>query len=763
MIRPFFILFMILPSFVFPQIQTGKWREHLSYSQGIQVVAGNQKVYCATPTGIFWYGLNDLRLGKISRIDGLNDINISAIEYIKDRDYLIVGYENGNLDIVTQDRIIALPDIKNKIMQGSKRINDFCPDDDMLYVSTDFGIVVVDIDKNEIKETFFIGTNGESTRVYGTAISGTRIYAATDIGLLSAQVDDPLIIHYESWVRFDGFIGTTNPCLGVIVYGSNVVAIEGNSETEKDIIWSIDNYGSKELGRPFNTIRCIQGNENRFIISSREGLSMYSSLNFTPENIYGYGFTSSFEPNSAVPIGSEQIAISDQTLGMVFGEPGNLFQVCPNGPVNNRAFSIGLNSERVIVAAGAYDASYTNMWYQYSFHTFHNEQWESVQDWNHHDAIRVVFNPGKPDEYFIATWGHGIFRYSGDKLVARYNQDNSTLQTIFPGAPYCRISGMTFDNKGNLWAANPMVPNPISVRRVDTTWISFPLADQINSDRLSDLASSSGGQLWLILPNGGGLFILNPGSDIADVSDDDYKKVKLSDNYGNSLPNDINAIAFDLDGYLWIGTTEGVLINYNPENIFENSMSFQRVKVPDVIPGIAAYLLENETITSICVDGGNRKWFGTSKSGIFLQSADGSEEIYHFNMQNSPLPSDNILDIKVHPTTGEVFIVTEKGLVSYRGQATKANSSFKKVYAFPNPVRPDYSGDIIITGLVQNTLVKITDISGNLVFETHSLGGQAVWNGKNFNGNRVATGIYLIFCTDERGEQAIVAKLLFIK
>jgi ligand-binding sensor domain-containing protein len=278
------------------------------------------------------------------------------------------------------------------------------------------------------------------------------------------------------------------------------------------------------------------------------------------------------------------------------------------------------------------------------------------------------------------------------------------------------------------------------------------------------MVMSPSGHLWLILPSGVGLFVLNPGSDPASISDDAYRKPPLYDGQGNALPNDINCITFDRSGYLWIGTSDGVIVSYNPGLVFDPSrFSFQRVKVPDIVSGLAVYLLENEVVTTIAVDGGNRKWMGTQRSGLILQSADGTKQLKHFTIDNSPLPSNNIQHVAVHPTTGEVFIATDKGLVSFRGDATEPAATFGKVYAFPNPVRPNFTGNITITGLVENTIVKITDVSGNLVYETTSQGGQATWNGKDRNGKRVATGVYLFFCSDSTGEQSIVGKILFVK
>lgn len=760
----FTVILLIIAEVAFPQIQTGKWRDHFSYNNGVAVCLGDQKIYCATPTGIFWYNNVDGEIGKINRVNGLSDIDISSIEYSSQHSVLAIGYDDGNIDFVFKNRILNLPQIKEKLLQGSKRINGFTFNDNVVLVSTDFGIVAIDIIKEEIKDTYYIGDLGESVRVNRTAILNGKIYAATEKGLLSANLNEPLLIHYSNWTNISSNFNSNSECVDIDVFGGKIVALEGNSSSEKDIVWALSGSIWSKIDESYNTVNHVRANQSRFIITSKEGISIYTSTLLASETITSYSFTYIFEPNMAIPLSSGNIAVADHSSGLAYGTLNNLQEYRPNGPTNNRAFSIGLSDQKVIVATGAFDAAFGNLWYPLSFHKFEKEQWKTTENWVSRDAIRVVFNPSDPDEFYIASWGAGIFQYRENIEVNHFSPANSTLQTIYANEPYCRISGITFDKKGNLWAANVMVPKPISVRKPDGTWFSFPYASIINADRLSDLTCSPTGLLWLILPVGEGMFVLDPGSNVESSSDDKYRKIKFADRNGNTLPNDIYSMAFDRDGYLWVGTSEGVIISYNPERaIDETEFLAQRVKIPDIVSGLAAYLLQTETVTSIAVDGGNRKWFGTSKSGVFLQSSDGAKELLHFNMQNSPLPSNNIVDIKIHPTSGEVFFATDKGMVSYRGEATEPGETFGKVYAFPNPVKPDYSGIIIITGLVENTTVKITDISGNLVYETQSNGGQAVWDGKNLNGHRVSTGVYLIFCSDSKGEQTAVTKLLFIK
>jgi len=763
--RNLFLLIILLFSQVaHSQIKVGKWRDHFSYNNCIAVCKSTDKIYGATSTGVFWYNYTDGQTGKISRVNGLNDITISTIGYSDVKKVLAVGYDNGNIDLVFKDRILNMPQIKEKLMQGSKRINSFTFYNDLIYVSTDFGIVAIDLSKEEIKDTYFVGDLGESIRVNRTIIQNSNIYAATETGLLKADVNDPFLIQYQHWIREDGFTSSTASCSDVTAFGQFIIAVEENDESQKDIIWAINESTWVEVGRPYNTVSHIRGEDGILVVTSTEGISTYSTVGAIPTSFTSYLFTWLFQPDMAIALQSGKLAIADHYSGIVYGEIGNFISVHPGGPTNNRAFALGVSRQKVIVATGAFDATYTNMWYPLSYHKFENEQWVTYEDGSRSDAVRVLFNPANPDEYYISSWGKGIIQYQNNLQTNEYTPTNSSLQSIIAGADFCRVSGLAYDDNGNLWVSNIGVPKPVSVRKVDGSWYSFAYASAINSDRISGLFNSPTGLLWFILPKGAGLFVLNPGSNIESGSDDLYRKFLPSDVNGNSLPSDIYSLAFDHDGYLWIGTSEGVLISYNPEDAINSSkFQLQRVKIPDVVEGLAAYLLQTETVTTITVDGGNRKWFGTSKSGVYLQSSDGSKQIQHFTMQNSPLPSNSIVDIKIHPTTGEVFIATDKGVISYRGDATEAGDRFGKVYAFPNPVKPNYNGIITIIGLVENTTVKITDISGNLVYETQSNGGVATWDGKNLNGHRVATGVYLIFCSDSKGDQTAVSKLLFIK
>ncbi|MGE0077811.1 MAG: two-component regulator propeller domain-containing protein [Bacteroidales bacterium] len=744
------------------QIPLGKWREHFSFSQGKFISAGNNKVFCGTTNGIFIYNLNSSEVDKLTKVNGLSEVGITAMVYFSSNNLLAIGYESGNIDLVYSNEVVNIPDIKEKSLSGSKVINNFLLYQNKLYTSTDFGIVVIDPSKKEVKDTYFIGENGTNLKVNNLVVFNNLFWAATEKGLLNASVTEPLLVSSERWNRVASFADPNNECIDITATDNVIFALE-KQESSNDILWLYNGSNWSEIDRPFDNALSVKMNSNKVLVTSNTGIISYNTSGTKGITTTTYTCSESFKPNIAVPVDADQFAIADGDIGLVVGTTANQNAIKPAGPFNNNAFSIGVSSDRVIVTNGGYDASFGNLWNNFIIHKFIDEQWSYYIGWGDHDATVVEFNPSNPSSYFVGSWGHGIYQFKDDEMVAHYTPDNSSLQTILPNSPFCRISGLAFDGKGNLWASNPMVPNPISVLKTDGTWVSFPYLTAIGEERVSTLHYSEYGSLWLILPFGKGLFVLNPGSSIDSKDDDLYRKFVPYDKDGNTISASINALAFDKDNYLWLGTSAGVLLSYNPDKVFDGGFYMQKIKIPDVVDGLAVYLLETETVTSVTVDGGNRKWFGTAKSGLYLFSSDGTKEQLHFTEANSPLPSNNILDVKIHPVSGEVFIATDKGMVSYRGDANEASDKFGKVYSYPNPVPPGYSGKITITGLVEKTIVKITDINGNLIYETMSEGGMATWDGKSLRGNKVATGVYLVFCSDSKGKETAVTKILFIK
>ncbi|HSA04530.1 MAG TPA: two-component regulator propeller domain-containing protein, partial [Tenuifilaceae bacterium] len=645
------------------QVPHGKWRDHFSFNEGKYVTMGDNKVFCATPTGIIIY--NNGEIDKITKVNGLTDVDITAIAFGGANKILAVGYENGNIDLVYTDRVVNIPDIKEKSLLGSKVINHFLFYQDKIYTSTDFGIVVIDPGKKEVKDTYFLGEGGQNLKVNCLATYNNYFWAATFSGVLTALTTDPLLVSFDRWTKQSFFANPDAECVSLSASTETIFAIE-NQGLSNDIVWRNNGAGWFELDRPYTGVKSIALGFGKVVVTSNAGIATYGVNGTFGPKITNYSFPWAFKPNRATPIDVDRIAIADGDAGLVIGTTSEQYSYTPQGPASNKTFSIGVSSDRVVVASGGYDGTFSNLWNIFRVHRFRNEQWSDFTDWERHDAAVVEFDPRNPSNYFVGSWGHGVYQFNGDEKIAHYTPENSSLQSIFPGSPFCRISGLAFDNQNNLWVSNAQVANPISVRKADGSWVSFPYTSAINAEKISALRYSPFGALWLVLPRGEGLFALNPGNDIDSKDDDLFRKIKTYDREGNIFNVELNAMAFDKDGYLWLGTNQGVLLSYNSEKVFDGGTYFQKIKIPDVVPGLAVYLLETESVTTITVDGGNRKWFGTSKSGAFLFNVDGTNQLQHFTAENSPLPTNNIVDIKVHPTTGEVFFATDKGMVAYR-------------------------------------------------------------------------------------------------
>ena len=259
------------------------------------------------------------------------------------------------------------------------------------------------------------------------------------------------------------------------------------------------------------------------------------------------------------------------------------------------------------------------------------------------------------------------------------------------------------------------------------------------------------------------MFGFNDNKTISNLSDDKYKNLNSGEFTGGLPSNTVNAIAVDFDNEIWIGTDNGFAVLYNSENVFDaaaGSYNAQRIKLE--YEGNVEYVLGNTNIVDIEVDGANRKWFATANSGLILLSADGLEVISQFTTENSPLISNNIIDIKLDQTTGELYIVTDKGLISYRTDASYEDPAYSNVKVFPNPARPDFEGPITIQGIRYDSDIKITDVAGNLVYQTTSNGGTATWNGKTITGEKVTSGVYLIWTAPNEGKGRKVGKVLVI-
>jgi len=385
--------------------------------------------------------------------------------------------------------------------------------------------------------------------------------------------------------------------------------------------------------------------------------------------------------------------------------------------------------------------------------------WYSHINWLVLNSLSVYAMPSS-DTYFYGTYGWGLVESENSwSYKTIYTSENSTIQA-HPTSGQEYVSGITSDSKGNLWVLNMYASKPLSVKTPDNTWYSYSFPGVSTSDMLvRQVVVAQNGYKWIAGINKK-LAVFYDNKTLDDTEDDEFVLIPLEDSEG-VFASRSTCVVEDNEGAIWIGTDKGIAIHSSPLRVFDDKKSITRIKIE--IDGEVGYLLSTQWITSILVDGANRKWIGTQSSGVFVLSADGTEQIAHYTKENSPLPSNNITSLACNHETGEVFFGTYLGLVSVISDATHGEFTNSELHVIPNPVRENYYGSIYIYGTTPNAIYKITTISGNLVYEGIANGGVATWNGTNLHGQRVQTGIYLVYVTNEDGSQTGVTKLMFIQ
>ncbi len=758
------LILFLLTSAIFSksQIGVGEWRDHLPFTFSELITESSTKIYVASENGIFSYSKQDKNVEKLTKVNLLSDVGISSIRYSEENQVLAVGYSNGNLDLIYNDETYNLSDIEREMISGSKAINDILFIDEYAYLSCGFGIVVINTDKQEVKDTYYIGNLGSLVQVNQTVLDGNYLYAATNEGIYVADYTNPNLIDYSNWQRITAIPNYTSTFNTIYAKDGNFLVNLVN-DSFNDVIYSYKNSEGvwNIFNNEFETIRKIKGSESSVLIVSDQNVITYDE-NFDFQDSIGNNDIEKFDPYDVVVGNNNTFYIADHGKGLVIYSSGNIEEVLPNAPYFPNAYAVESDNNRVLVTAGALTPNWSNFFLDGAVFSFENERWESIVNFSAADYVSVKIDPYNSDHFFVGAWGKGVFEYRDNALEENYQSDNSTLQSIIEGENLYRIKGLDFDSDNNLWVTNSEVGNPVSVKSSDGQWNSFNFDGKVSNIIVGDIMVTQSDHKWVMLPFGGGLFVFDDNGTLDNENDDLTKKFSIVDENGKVISNNIYSFAEDLDGNIWVGTDQGIVVYYSPENVFESSL-FYAQRIVLTIGDVTQYLLNSETITSIAVDGANRKWLGTQSSGVYLVSEDGTEEINHFTEDNSPLLSDKIYDVGINHETGEVFFATDQGLISYRGSATMGSDEFRDVYVYPNPVRENYDGNVTIRGLVSDVNVKITDISGNIVYETTAEGGQATWDGRNFSGQRVSTGVYLVFCSNDDGSKTYITKLLFIK
>jgi hypothetical protein len=724
----------------------GEWRMHINYRNSNSAAFGNNRIISATDKSILVYDLEDRSVNPLDKAKGLSDYGVSAVAYDETTNTFIIAYINSNVDLLKGNSLINLPDIKNTLSAGSKTINKIFTYEGLAYLSTDFGIVVIDIENEEVDNTYVIGSTGNQTIVLDCTISRDTIYALTQEGLKKSYLGSGNLLDFNQW----------NHNFAPITSATDIEIFEDTLYALADGFWQL-------IDGTWNLIQATNTSVFKNLLSSE-------SLTFISDNLYVLEYASNTIDTVSTNFLIDPSFCLKENGNYFFGDykfglfQGNQSISTSTSPYTNRGFRATSFGNTVAITAGGFNLNLDGLGdVEGGFYIFENNNWNNQniysgigQDKPSQDLNRLAYNAFN-NKLYIGMF-KGLIEYDFN-TVKIYNETNSPIDSAIGNGFFKKISGVDIDSEGNTWMLNPQTAAALLVKTLDDTWLEFVTGD--DNDKLNNLMIDSYDQKWIALRNQG-IIIYKEGENLSSIGS---QKITLSSNsnQGNLPNNNVNCMIEDNNQQIWVGTDEGIAVFSCPNNIFDASSACRiSDRLTNTLDDFTEYLFETDAVTAIEIDGANRKWIGTS-AGVWLLSADGKDEIQSFNTENSPLPSNTIFDISVNKGTGEVFILTDQGIVSYFSDATEGAENHDEIKAYPNPVRPNYTGFISITGLVQDAFVKITDAHGVLIDEGFALGGKYVWDGNDYNGNRARTGIYYVFSANTDASQKAVTKIAFVK
>jgi hypothetical protein len=759
----------------FAQLPIGAWKMHLAYNNTTKVEQTPNRIFAVSDGALYSVGKENFDIETYDKISGLNDANILQIKYDETTKQLIIVYANGNIDLLGAKGVVNIPDLYIKQMSASKTVNHIFCNAGKAYLSTDFGILVLDLNRAEIKDTYYIGANSSAVKVLATTIFDGKLYAASASTIYSASLTSNLV-DYQHWSTAGTYTGSGN--------FQSVASLAGNLFVLRNgKLYYSDGTNWTEPSIP-QTIKAIKAADNNiYVVWANSAGRFDQTMNFsaahlgTNEAIGDYVFESQNRKNwyAALDKGIATNLPND--------EDQILAQYSPEGPATNAAWDMTFAGEKLfIVAGGRASNNYNNPG---NISIYENDKWNNIthkyilEQTNNkqlRDFMNVAVDPKDNSHFFVTSYGSGLYEFRNNEFYERWNQENT--DGIIWGTPnldydnYTRLAGAIFDKDGNLFFESANESASVKMLLTDGTWAELEYANGMFS-RPGQMAINAlyPNQKWA-LTGMANLLVFDDNGTLLDQSDD-KSKMFTSFNYikNGEIESTTNVgqhycFAQDENGVIWIGTDKGPLLFNNTNNIFNSNYLCSKVLIPrNDGTGYGDFLLDEVPVKSIVIDGANRKWIGTGISGVYLVSADGLETIEHFTAENSPLPSNDVQSIAINKRTGEVFFGTTTGIASYQSNAAEPQPAFTKenIRAYPNPVRANYEGVITITGLMQNSIVKITDVAGHLIYQTTSNGSLATWNGRDASGNKVGTGVYVAMCISEDGALHGTTKIMIFR
>jgi hypothetical protein len=516
-------VFIILISLVFntlAQEYLGRWTSHLPYNRATTLAVAGDKVYCVTRGGIFYVNRTDNSIQKFSRENGLSDTEVSTLAYNSSSSSLVIAYKNANIDIVTNNVIYNLPDIKRKSILGDKTIYQIYFMDKLAYLSTGFGIVVLDTERREIRETYLIGEGGSQIKVNAVTSFDGKIFAATDEGLYFADLASPNLSDFNNWSKQGRFSLSSQKIPSVVSSGDAVYLIVKNSASSSDSLYYMKN-DIWELYPYFhaNVLVSLNTRGNDLIVNSRTDVDIISGEGSILRHLY-LG-----DPQYSELDDENVLWIADRSSGLIKNpNEWEKIPIIPEGPADINTSNLEFRNGLLLGAAGGTNLSSNNLFRAAQVYGFSNNRWSGIRIDTLRDLVTTAINPNDTSHFFAGSWGYGLLEFKNGEFINHFTDLNSSLQSVIPGY-FFRLGGIVFDKDKNLWITNGGVPEPISVFTKDRKWISYPYQPFVNAPFMSDIIITQNNHKWVVLPGGYGLFAFDDKGTLENPDDDDKKKI----------------------------------------------------------------------------------------------------------------------------------------------------------------------------------------------------------------------------------------------
>lgn len=790
-------------------LPVGTWDDHLPYGRVMELVYCDPQQAAAGEAG-YWVARTEYALYAMHPADGslerwtavrsLSGSSPTALYFDPVQAWLWVGYSDGTIDVLdgAGERLTTLTDIRNSNFVGDKSIRSFArylqPTSEGLVervmAGCGLGVVVLHPTEWDVRDTWYLQGQQALRGVWGMMEREGRLLVWTDAGIFEAPADHPFLSSPQAWTRWQDVPQEDGDYrqLAFSPSGDPIVQLHADvAEGPDDVLWvRLAGVWQPLPGWDAGQTRCwttaalspdpadwrlaVAGwNQIRVYDAGWEVVKWDYNAAETPLRANDLVFHHEITAGGALAF--RDLYIGNDLRGMLRMDladvPGRDRAWAPVGPPHASVRALDCWNDQLWVASGAVDETWTNAYRKHGIYGRDGDRWvqvgldagtNEIQGVN--DILCVTIDPTDPSHAYFGSWEEGLIEVRDGAWVATFHPGNSPLEAgNFGGSLRTGVGGVDFDASGNLWFTNAFVPNALQVRLADGTFVPMDLGNALGSSGwLGDVLAARNGYVWAILPRGQGLLVYDPAGTPGDTSDDDWR---LLTKESSGLPsNDIYCLEEDLDGEIWVGTGAGPAVIFQPEAAFSEEggtgLASQILIQQD---GNNQILLETEVIRTICIDGGNRKWIGTANSGAYLFEPTGVGLVHQFNRANSPLPTNDIADIAIDHSTGRVYFGTDKGLFSFQGDATNFVSEIDGLRVFPNPVRADHLGPVVVDGLAYQSTVHVTTAQGRWVATLRSEGGRATWDGLDADGRPVPHGIYLFFAVDSRGDTAGTARV----